>query len=176
MEERCFSFTSVSDRVLKIEETEFECNHEEADTRLIFHMSKLRINSKMVVEASDTDVLIILLGNIHKLKHSEIWLTSATSNLKDVSCVNCTSLSQNLGQDLCLALPGFHAFTGSDYTACFYRKGKIKPFELLHKNKHFQEIFKSLNNPNDTENELKMQVLQEFTCKLCIWYKKLQKT
>ncbi|KMQ91148.1 hypothetical protein RF55_9017 [Lasius niger] len=31
-------------------------------------------------------------------------------------------LAQILGDDLCRSLPAFHAFTGSDYTASFYRK------------------------------------------------------
>ena len=29
------------------------------------------------------------------------------------------------------AQPGLHAFTGCDFTSAFYRKGKVKPFEIL---------------------------------------------
>ena len=32
-----------------------------------------------------------------------------------------------------LALPGLHSFTGSDYTAAFYWKGKVAPLRLLMK-------------------------------------------
>ena len=34
---------------------------------------------------------------------------------------------------LATAMPGFHAFTSSDFTTAFYRKGKINPLEVLEK-------------------------------------------
>ena len=42
---------------------------------------------------------------------------------------------------MCDALPGFHAFTGSDYTAAFNNKGKIKPFKIMEGNEEFQNAF-----------------------------------
>ncbi|GBP74612.1 hypothetical protein EVAR_98479_1 [Eumeta japonica] len=44
---------------------------------------------------------------------------------KDEICINCSKLSKKLGPTLCHALPAFHAFTGSDYTAAFFNKGKF---------------------------------------------------
>ena len=42
--------------------------------------------------------------------------------LRYVMWTNCTRV---LDESLCAALPGFHAFSGSDYTASFNRKDKI---------------------------------------------------
>ena len=36
-------------------------------------------------------------------------------------------------QGLAAAMPDLHAFTGSDFTTAFYRKGNIKPQEVLEK-------------------------------------------
>lgn len=153
VEEKCFSFVSNNHSVKKVEEPDFACYHEEADTRLIYHISKLKPNSKIMVKASDTDILIILLGSMHKFDALEIWLNTANPKNKDQSCINCTELSNILGQNLCCSLPAFHAFTGCDYTAAFYRKGKVKPFEILEKNEKYQTAFQHLNNPSDILDE-----------------------
>ena len=39
-------------------------NHEEADTKIAFHACNITEPNNIVVRSSDTDVLIILLGNI----------------------------------------------------------------------------------------------------------------
>lgn len=57
-----------------------------------------------------------------------------------------------------------HAFTGCDYTASFFRKGKVKLFEILKKNASFLETFASLNTFLDIENEDVVRSMKEFTC------------
>ena len=43
--------------------------------------------------------------------------------------------------DHCAALPGFHAFTRSDYRASFSRKGNVRQLALLEKNQNAIEMF-----------------------------------
>ena len=51
------------------------CHQEEADTRLVLHLSTLPSNSNAVIRSSDTDVMAVLLGNIHKLKPDvNVWM------------------------------------------------------------------------------------------------------
>ena len=45
--------------------------------------------------------------------------------------VNGNKLAQAPGNSLRVALPGFRAFIGSNCTASFNCKGKIRPLELL---------------------------------------------
>ena len=52
-----------------------------------------------------------------------------TSNI--LRYVNMTKLHQVLGKSFCVEIPGFHAFTGSDYTASFNRKDNIRPLKLV---------------------------------------------
>lgn len=62
----------------KTEERELYSEHEEADTRMIFHLSMLPSNtSNVVARTADTDVMAILLGNIHNMNSTfNIWMES----------------------------------------------------------------------------------------------------
>lgn len=121
-------------------------------------------NSKILIKSVDTDVLVICLGNIHKFDGLEIWMTTKNHNVPGY--VNCTELGKKLGSSLCQALPGFHAFTGSDYTAAFVRKGKIKAYNLLTQNEKYQHVFQHLTDPDDIYNQDKTDTLQKFTNEL----------
>ena len=50
---------------------------------------------------------------------------------KDFFYYNINALCQELGPDRCHALPAFHAFTGTDITSSFFRRGMILPWKLL---------------------------------------------
>lgn len=168
VDHQCYSFQVQENFIKKTEETDYECHHEEADTRMIFHAHKIVAGSKILIKASDTDVLVILLGNIHKIQQSEIWLANSVSRKKNqhLECVNCTELAAKLGSKLCQSLPAFHAFTGCDYTAAFYNKGKVKPFKLLSSNEKYQTVFTSLKDEADIFINEKMDIVQEFTASM----------
>ena len=156
LNEKCFSYV-VQDRfVKKHEENHLECFHEEADTRMIFHIAYCKPESKILI-------LVILLGNMHKFEHYEIWLAGNTSKQNEINCFNCSKIAENLGPILCRALPAFHAFTGCDYTAAFFRKGKSRPYQIFKKAAHFQIVFSDLTDPRDIFDDEKMNVVQQFT-------------
>ncbi|CAH1101783.1 unnamed protein product [Psylliodes chrysocephalus] len=131
-QEKCFSFYCKNGSVIKTEEKRLECFHEEADTRMIFHLSKLPSPSNVVIKATDTDVLVILLGNIKKFSKINVCFCGKTSARKQF-CINCNDLASSLRSNLCISLPAFHAFTGCDYSASFYGKGKVTPFNIFKK-------------------------------------------
>lgn len=169
VDHQCYSYQVEQNSIRKTEEVDYECHHEEADTRIIFHAHKAAPGSRILIKASDTDVFIILLGNMHKLSELEILLansaTKKTSN-QHLDCINCTKLASKLGPKLCKSLPAFHAFTGCDYTAAFYNKGKVKPFKLFSKNEKYQTVFTSLIDEADIYINEKIDIVQEFTCKM----------
>ena len=71
---------------------------------------------------------------------SYVWLEVGILSLNNLRYISVNQLFEKLGEKLCMALPGYNAFTRSDYTASFNRKGKVKPFELLEKNENLQEV------------------------------------
>ena len=57
-------------------------NHEEADTRFVFHPVNLNgIVDNIVVSARDTDVIILLLAHLSKIR-SKVWIWAGTSKTK----------------------------------------------------------------------------------------------
>ena len=63
---------------------------------------------------------------------SQYYDTNPLSDYKNQELTNFSVIIP--WSDHCAALPGFHAFTGSDYTASFSRKGEVRPLALLEQN------------------------------------------
>ena len=120
-------------------------NHEEADTKICLHsLSADYEHGNIVVMASDTDIAVILLYHCHKFL-STLWMDIGTASKNNRRYVSKTAICNELGPDLCAALPTFHAFTGSDYTSAFVRKGKVRPFKTLEKQLDYQNSFSDGN-------------------------------
>ena len=60
-----------------------------------------------------------------------LWMDVGTAAKNSRRYINITAISGKLGLSMCKALPGFHYFTGSDYTSALVRKGKGRLFEKL---------------------------------------------
>ena len=61
--------------------------------------------------------------------------------------IDINEIAKEIGDTLCQSLPGFHSFTGCDYTAAFFKKGKKRPLKILEKKmlhikKHLQASVK----------------------------------
>ncbi|XP_056641528.1 uncharacterized protein LOC130448266 [Diorhabda sublineata] len=143
-------------------------SHEEADTKIIYHASYIAEQTNIVIRASDTDILILMIGNMSHLKnpHSNIWMLSGTGN--NERYIDIKKIYRELGELLAKSLIGFHAFTGCDFNPAFFNKGKRRPFTLLKKNSGFQQAFATLGEDNLTEDQLQQlfNTIQEFTCQL----------
>lgn len=141
------------------------CNHAEADTRVILHMIEAdkSTTGDIVIRATDTDILVLILHHLHRVS-STVWMEAGTSGQGNLRYVNVTKIAAEIGPEMCAALPGLHAFTGCDYTSAFTKKGKKKPYELVRKSDNFQTAFASLSQTEPTEETVK--VLQDFVCVL----------
>lgn len=92
-----------------------------------------------------------------------LFLGIASKNTLRYLSVN--AVFNNLGDRLCKALPALHAFTGSDYTSSFARKGKLKPVKILQKNEEFQTTFSTFGESEIlTDNQI--AVAEHFVCTL----------
>ena len=132
-------------------------NHEEADTKIVFHAKAIdneKEEGDIIVRASDTDVAIILLYHCNKFK-SRLWMDVGTTSKNSRRYICITAISNVLGPQICAALPGFHAFTGSDYTSSFVRKGKVKPYHKMEKKEEAQKAFQCLATEIGPSNDTK---------------------
>lgn len=148
-----------------------QCNHEEADTRVLVHLlHALQSSSLGMVYSGDTDVVVILMCNFHHIKAlnqaAEIWISFKAGNTTKMISLN--SIATNLGTTTCKAMALFHAFTGSDSTSSFKFKGKRSCCMLMHEVPSLMEQFSSMvDNPFETSPRLK-EVATNFVCRLSL--------
>jgi len=59
--------------------------YEEADTKIIYHVCCINFDANIVIKCSDTNILVILLGNMHNLKsQSKIWIECGTTEKRNI--------------------------------------------------------------------------------------------
>ena len=68
--------------------------------------------------------------------------------------------------ELCLASPGYHAFTGCDTTSAFAGKGKVAPLELLNKNELFCAAMQLIGKSFDVNMDVLFKKCQPYICKM----------
>ena len=124
----------------------FVCNHEEADTRMIYHAS-LQESKNVVLVANDSDVLF-LGGYACALDKSRNWFY----NYEAGTYADLAKFAEYYG-DSCLYLPMFHSITGCDTTSYFHYRGKTIPWNRALKNPSSLLLIKDLGKeitPSET--------------------------
>ena len=122
-----------NDHDLVITEPDYlQSRHEEADTLVAFHANQAHEGS-ILVRSTDTDVLVILIGPAGRSLGCNSILDYGSGNHRRYIVVPNIAPILNEKQDgmTIEALLGMHALTGCDFTLCFFRKGKLKPFQRL---------------------------------------------
>jgi len=62
------------------------------------------------------------------------------------------------------ALPAFHAFTGSDCTSAFVRKGKRGPLKILEKHPDIIKAYAAVGTSHELVDAVILSNLQRFVC------------
>lgn len=138
--------------------------HEEADTKIVHSVCNLNRDGSVIIKCDDTDILVILLGNMYKLKQKlQINLLFGVS--QHLRFIDVTNLHAELGEQLCKALPAFHAFTGCDQNPSFFMKGKRRPYNLLFKSKRFQVAFSEMTDESIDKSKV-LAVIEDFVCRM----------
>lgn len=128
---QCHSFVvDASNNIVTRVVEELSCpEHEEADTKIVYHACSISNRVNIVIRSVDTDIAAIMLGHMHHIQNdSLIWMLIGTGN--NLRYVDLMKIYVKLGKSFCKSLPGFHAITGCDYNPAFFRKGKLKPFKI----------------------------------------------
>ena len=105
-----------------------DCNHEEADTRIMVHIRHALEHGAetVLVRTVDTDVVVILVGLFFDLvtiqPSCDFWIAFGMG--KNYRLYHINSICESLGEPRSRALPVFHAFSGCDTTSAFNGKGK----------------------------------------------------
>ena len=98
------------------------CSHEEADTRMLLHTKC--VDGPVVIYSDDTDVFILLLGNVSQLLDTYMKVSKGSkSRILNINNIE-NSLSNKYGSKFSSSLIGLHAFTGCDSVSSFSGKRK----------------------------------------------------
>ena len=120
-----YAFDNVLWKVTTTEPPHLQADHKEADTLIAYHLAQC--TGSIVIRASDTDVCVIVLGHLAKLRPELLANLNVSldcgmgNNRRLLDLKNILEQLEAIRPGLPAALPGFHAFTGSDFTSAFYR-------------------------------------------------------
>ena len=78
------------------------CNHQEADTRVIYHAAKS--SKPVVVQATDTDILVLLIYACAHTKPTEAWYM----RIDNQKYVNIHVICNEFGEEVCNVLPQYN--------------------------------------------------------------------
>lgn len=110
--------------------TSLECDHDEADTRMLLHaksVSDLGFE-RLIISSRDTDVLVLLIYFASDLSR-EIWFRTGTANQRTFVAVHAVDIDPALRHNL----PGFHAISGCDTVSQLCGIGKATAWKTYSK-------------------------------------------
>ena len=88
-----------------------ECNHEEADTRMLLHLQDALENgaNTCLVCTVDTDVIVIIVEKVHYLREqhpaADVWIEFGTG--RNFRYLHINAICNALGREKAIALPIF---------------------------------------------------------------------
>ena len=104
--------------------SDLSCTHEEADTRLQFHASHSFHHgfTKLMIHATDTDVVVLAIAVSSVLQDCEIWV--AFDHGSKLRFIPCHLIAAKLGNAGSRGLLLIHALSGCDTVSAFHGIGK----------------------------------------------------
>ena len=122
------------------------CTQEEADTRLLFHASHSFHHgyNKVMVHATDTDVVVIAVAVSRIFQNCEVWGAFGYGN--KLRYIPCHLIANALGTDASCGLLFFHAVSGCDTVSAFHRVGKKTAWAIWRSMPQLDQIFARLSH------------------------------
>ena len=106
----CCTLSADTNNTIHAEDiAELECDHEEADTRLLLHANHASAQCpSVVIKSPDTDVFLLCIANVNKLP-CPLYFSTGCENTSRLLFVN--PVAEKFGSGVSEALVGFHAFS-----------------------------------------------------------------
>ena len=125
-----------------------DCNHIEADYRIVQFIieSIKRGHTSYIVCTGDTDIVVILVGHFQRLQSRcpDLSITVILKSGKSQRLFDICKIALAIGHEYLRGFLMFWSFTGCDYTPFFYKKGKVKWFDVYSKNEEIRSVFQDL--------------------------------
>ena len=101
----CYCFREDNGQVTRTLIPELTSSREEADSKMIYHLTILKENSKVLIRTSDTHVLVIALGCLEHVPESiNLWLEVGLYAKNSLRYIDVRKLFNKLGSMFLLAV------------------------------------------------------------------------
>jgi hypothetical protein len=121
------------------------CSHEEADTRLILHLSDAAQHcSRILIRTVDTDVVVLAIAAAARHPGLEVWIAMGVG--QSYRYISAHGIAGTLGRDKATCLPLFHSFTGCDTVSSFNGIGKKTAWDVWQLFPGISDTFKTLSD------------------------------
>ena len=166
-ENDCYLFTANNNCVQTTNCANLYSTHQEANSKMLSHIAFIPSPANIVIRSVDTDVLVIALACLSTIdRRKKVWMETGMESKNSQSYININQIYQTLGEQICRGLPALHAFTGSNYTSSFSRKGNVvRPLKLLEKDRDAQQAFAIIAEDDFSDGKILVEI-DKFTCKL----------
>ncbi len=141
---------------------------QEADHCLMLHCAHAHQHGskRIMVHATDTDVLLLAIATASMLEESEIWL--AFGHAKSFRYIAAHSITAVLGDDRSKALLFVHAVSGCDTVSSFFGIGKKTVWDVWNALPNLTALFKRLSQTPQDITHSEMEELERFVVLLFI--------
>lgn len=123
--DQCYKYVVCNGVIEKTLDLPLSCPaHEEADTKIVYHVCHIDYDAHETIRCSDTDVAVIMLDNMSVISNRKIEISMEVGVGNKQRFINISQLYKTLGPQLSAALPGFHALLAVIIILPFSRKGR----------------------------------------------------
>ena len=163
-----FLYVTCEDRSFKItgagvQEVEaLNSCHEEADGRLLLHAAHAEGYKAIIIVSEDTDVFILSLAFCQDI---QACIYQKCGKQTRTRLIDISKIASAVGNDLCKALIGLHAFTGCDSVSAFAGRGKLNALKIMKAKPEIADAFLKLGQLWSLSDDL-LNKLEKFTCLL----------
>lgn len=150
----------------------FQNNHIEVESRMVFHLSKIRARDILIRTPKHEKMLVYLIYHIHKwdtnldgdTNNKQIWLEIGDSNKGTLEQINVNEIHKSLTHNMVNALSAWYIFTGCEYEPSFHGKGRKTCFKHFEKSTEYQVAFANIGVHEPSERDI--QMIERYTCQL----------
>lgn len=163
---KCYLFSNSFEKGKIL--SSFENNHMEVETKMMFHMYKIR-SKKIRIQTTNVDtILIYLLYHMQFLENDkDVWIETGDINKNTIQLIEVRQIYGKLTPVFVNALISWYLFTGCKYEPSFHGKGRKTCIKNLEKRPDIQAAFGNVGlvSNNQLKNE-DIALLEEFTSQL----------
>ena len=139
------------------------CSNQEADTQMFLHAlhASNTAHQQILIKSSHTDVEVLACF-FQEYISADIFLLSGTRSQARV--ITVTQVCEQVGVEVCWALPGLHTLTGCDTVSSFTGKGKKAALDIVKAEDSRASILRIGEHVPPMREDLKK--MEKFVCSL----------